>query len=292
MFINIIEPNIDTNKIVRRLGGLPHIMPPTRGSKRSALSCEGRPSKFQANVPLSNSFQILNSVKPEKQVKPVKTDLNREFKSATITVTDKNIDISKLLGTSTLNYRLKILGIGTTIFGWSEKDREGIIDILKLNELEFFSHPYGDNKTFKGVPYPKSMWTWSKTAWRWGTILNNCGMFGHGASFCERNTSCLLCGEKHSTKTCPHAAEQGDNFQIIFKCINCKNLPSNHKATDNTWPERTGYAAIRGRNASRKSQTNSGTFARNTQLTNRNVNATRVPNVTFAEEIVAPTAAE
>lgn len=72
----------------------------------------------------------------------------------------------------------------------------------------------------------------------------NCGMFGHGISYCRRLTRCLRCGENHDTKSC-NFTEANDH--VVFKCVNCssKGLQSNHRGDDANCPQRKNYIEIK-----------------------------------------------
>lgn len=90
------------------------------------------------------------------------------------------------------------------------------------------------------------------------TQCYNCGMFGHGASFCHRPAVCLLCSGEHTTKECH--IKKGDNNidQHAYKCVNCirKKIQHNHKATDSSCPVRAEYSSIRSKINTKTSATN------------------------------------
>lgn len=70
-----------------------------------------------------------------------------------------------------------------------------------------------------------------------------CGMYGHGMSFCHRQTSCFLCSKNHETKSCPLSSNNNENTQAIFRCMNCARhgLPAAHRANDHQCPARGKY---------------------------------------------------
>lgn len=77
------------------------------------------------------------------------------------------------------------------------------------------------------------------------TQCYRCGMFGHGAAFCNRTAICLKCGGQHAIKDCTVVLNPTDTH----KCINCaaKNLPHDHRSTDESCAVRTEYIQMRAR---------------------------------------------
>lgn len=327
-------------------------MPPvTRAFKRRAHSVDSRPRKLSTNVKTFNPFSLLDNEKPNKKgaKSAAENTEKRVVKPAPITVTDKKCNVSKFLEKSEIKYRFKILGIGTKIFCDSESDRSAILQILNINQVEYFSHPGGEQKAFKvvlsGLPEiepdlilnslkernnvkPMSIsqlngegpnklyllqfnreeisradlnnvkivfhhivkWLPFKPRKRGPTQCFNCGMYGHGATYCNRKIACLLCGEAHLSNTCPLEALTDADSHVVFKCINCASngLPANHRATDDACPAKHDYIAIRGRANTRPSKNSvprKEEIPRNAQQNNPNTNVGSLvsTNVSFAE---------
>lgn len=319
-------------------------MPPEkRAAKRRSQSCDNRPRKFATGVSVSNAFSLLSS---ERANRPRGNDNNvkRVVKPAPITVTDKKIDFAQFLGKTKINYRFKILGIGTKVFCDSEDGRNEVVKLLKDNNVEYYSHPYGDQKLFKvilsGLPEIETdmisdslkkqnnvkpvnisllksagssklyllqfkrgevsrtdlnnvkvvynhivKWLPFKPRRRGPTQCYKCGMYGHGATFCCRKTSCLLCGEEHMSNVCPLETREDTSPHVVYKCINCAqlNLPANHKASDDACPARQNYISIRGRANSRK---NNAKTERNLNRNDvRRTDANASVNVSYAEAL-------
>lgn len=128
-----------------RAGGNASDMGRSRSIKRRATSVDERPSKIQANVPTSNSYNILGSSKSNRKV-----DSNKSVaKPAPITITSKNNNIKHIFKEMKVNY--KIISIGTKIFCENESDRLKAIKLLETNKLQYFTHPSGKSKVFKVV---------------------------------------------------------------------------------------------------------------------------------------------
>lgn len=98
--------------------------------------------KVEYNIPTGNRFSVLNS----NNQAPV----NRPIKPAPITVTN-DTDLSAILTATKVQYRLKIVSVGTKIYVDSAEDFKTVCDALREKKTEFFSHPFGDTKTFKLV---------------------------------------------------------------------------------------------------------------------------------------------
>lgn len=102
--------------------------------------------------------------------------------------------------------------------------------------------------TLKGIKHVYNHiigWKPYKPRRRGPTQCYNCGMFGHGATYCSRKTVCLLCSGAHATSDCAPV----DAHQQTLKCVNCsaKKLNSSHKASDEKCPLRAEYIEMRAR---------------------------------------------
>lgn len=301
--------------------------------KRRALSCDnGSRKRTYPNVQTSNRFSLLDNSGPSRRNNAPAAPK----RPAPLTITNKNADLMKVLENSGVKYNFKILGIGTKIFCENEKDRTSVEKLLSDNNMEYFTHPYGEQNSFKvilsGLPlidtalilnglkeknnikplsitllngtrdnrlyllqYNRSetsrtdsnnirivynhvvKWLPFKARRKGPTQCYKCGMFGHGATYCDRNVICLTCGENHLTKDCP--LDQSDSH-VIFKCANCsaKNLPANHKATDGNCPARAEYVNIRVKVNNPRSGQNDGS-------NNVNYSSRTSANVTFADAL-------
>lgn len=122
---------------------------PRKTAKRSSSLDLSRIKKthkaFKADysIPTSNKFSALatgsSKVQVEKPIKP-----------APITVTDKT-DIGGFLKGAKFTYRLKIVSVGTKIFVDNEADFKAICAELSAKNIEYYTHPFGETKTFKLV---------------------------------------------------------------------------------------------------------------------------------------------
>lgn len=114
------------------------------------------------------------------------------------------------------------------------------METLKLEKIDFFSHPDNEQKIFKailtGLPEIKTEELLNPTQ------CYRCMLYGHGISQCMRYEVCSLCSGKHLTNTCTVIIKTTAN--AVYKCFNCvsANLPEqNHKATDPNCPYRAKY---------------------------------------------------
>lgn len=120
---------------------------PKRPIKRSAsldLSRVLRPYKSIKTsyaVPTNNKFSALATNQPTVQA-------DKPKKPAPITITDKT-DLSSFLKEATFPYRLKIVSVGTKIFVDDETSFNAVCDELRNKNVEFYTHPFGETKTFK-----------------------------------------------------------------------------------------------------------------------------------------------
>lgn len=122
-------------------------MPPpsNRNTKKRALSLDrsnaSKTFKSDYSVPTSNTYSALalvnQTIQPPKPAKP-----------APITVTDKT-DFVTFLRDAEFSYRLKMVSIGTKIYVDKEEHFKAICDALTEMKAEFFTHPFGESKTFK-----------------------------------------------------------------------------------------------------------------------------------------------
>lgn len=99
-------------------------------------------AKVEYNVPTGNRFSVLKS---NDQV-----PITRPIKPAPITVTS-DTNVSAVLKAINVQYRLKIVSIGTKIYVDNTEDFNKVCEALREKKSEFFSHPFGDTKTFKLV---------------------------------------------------------------------------------------------------------------------------------------------
>lgn len=99
--------------------------------------------KADYSIPTSNKFSALATGSPKVQVE-------KPIKPAPITVTDKT-DIVGFLKGAKITYRLKIVSVGTKIFVDNETDFNAICAELSAKNIEFYTHPFGETKTFKLV---------------------------------------------------------------------------------------------------------------------------------------------
>lgn len=120
--------------------------PPSRRNMKkraSSLDCSNarKASRTDYAVSTSNVFSALSvnnqPVQPSKPARP-----------APITVTDE-INVATHLKDATFPYRLKMVSIGTKIYVDKEDDFKHICDALKAKDIEYFTHPFGEAKTFK-----------------------------------------------------------------------------------------------------------------------------------------------
>lgn len=118
--------------------------PPKKATK-SVNNTNNRSANIQYNVPTHNTFDKLNQANTNKNPKQTAP------KPAPITITQKNINIREIADKINVNYTLKMLGIGTKIFLDTNDDRMLVEQSLVEKNIEFFSHPTTDQKTFKTV---------------------------------------------------------------------------------------------------------------------------------------------
>lgn len=111
----------------------------------------------------------------------------------------------------------------------------------------------------KWVPY--------KPRKRGPTQCYQCAMFGHGASYCKRPPTCILCGEAHAAKDCVNILKE----DFVPKCVNCFdcNLECKHKATDINCPMRARYSELRKRSVDKTRQKHTPKQRANVHTANR-----------------------
>lgn len=98
--------------------------------------------KMDYTVPTKNTFSALATTSPK-----VKATIP---KPAPITITDRTINVSTLFKAFvTFPYRLKIVSVGTKVYVDKEGDFKVLIASLRKKNIEFFTHPFGESKTFK-----------------------------------------------------------------------------------------------------------------------------------------------
>lgn len=122
--------------------GSPPLRKTLKSSANSAGSNRGRPAY---NIPIKNSFDKLRVMSTQR----TSSQKPSAPKPAPITITQKNIDIGEILNKIEAGYTLKRLGIGIKIYSDTAAQRETIKETLVKANIEFFSHPTNDNKTFK-----------------------------------------------------------------------------------------------------------------------------------------------
>lgn len=105
-----------------------------RGSTRKT-------AKVEYSVPIGNRFNVLNNNTKEPIVK-----VN---KPAPITVTNNDTDISAILKEIKVQYRIKLISVGTKIFVDTEAEFKSICKLFRTKKVEFFTHPFGNLKMFK-----------------------------------------------------------------------------------------------------------------------------------------------
>lgn len=129
--------------------------------------------KTDYSVPTSNTFSALalanQTVQQPKPAKP-----------APITVTDK-ADVAAYLKEAQFPYRLKIVSIGTKIYVDKEEHFKLICDALSEKNIEFFTHPFGETKTFKlilsGLPEVPTSDITASLKERYNIAVNKITMF-------------------------------------------------------------------------------------------------------------------
>lgn len=100
-------------------------------------------------VPLTNRFAELSDDESEMLVGD---DSPKHAKKVSpIVVTDVKKDIQKILNDLKIKCDIKIVSIGKKIFVQSIDDKTKIIESLKTQKINFFSHPDDANNTFKVV---------------------------------------------------------------------------------------------------------------------------------------------
>lgn len=99
----------------------------------------------------------------------------------------------------------------------------------------------------------------------------NCCMFGHGQSFCNRQSVCIICANFHKSSICPFKSNVNVN-SISFRCINCvrKKLPFNHKADDISCPCRAEFISIQSNSNKKVKKINLNDSRSFPNLSNRN----------------------
>lgn len=114
-----------------------------RKKRSSSLgrSSSSKNIKMDYTVPTRNTFSALATASPK-----VKTTIP---KPAPITITDGSISIPTLFKAVPFQYRLRIVSIGTKVYVDNETDFNKLIASLRKKEIEFFTHPFGESKTFK-----------------------------------------------------------------------------------------------------------------------------------------------
>lgn len=90
------------------------------------------------------------------------------------------------------------------------------------------------------------------------TQCTNCGMFGHGSTYCHRKRICIHCANDHASDACPFTGNN-QSAEIAFRCFNCmqKKLPFNHSANDENCPCRAEYLSLINRSNGNRMNQNS-----------------------------------
>lgn len=114
-----------------------------RGGKRASSldrSSISKTPKVDYTIPTRNTFSALALKTPTQPATPKKP--------SPITVTDK-ANIDALLKRSNFPYRLKLVSIGTKIYVETQENFNSTCNELREQNIQFYSHPFGDDKTFK-----------------------------------------------------------------------------------------------------------------------------------------------
>ena len=99
----------------------------------------------QIQVPLSNQFDLLSD--DEDNTKKEKKE--KKERITAVVVTDMHKDINKIIADLKVNCDIKITSVGKKLFSKTADDKNKIINALKTEKINYFSHPSGENKTFK-----------------------------------------------------------------------------------------------------------------------------------------------
>lgn len=99
-------------------------------------------------VPLSNKFNILHT-EDDENIAEIAPNIHTH-KIAPVIVTDVKFDAKKITNEQNISFELKLCSIGQKIFFKTMEEKNKFINTLKVNKVNFFSHP-DENKTFKAV---------------------------------------------------------------------------------------------------------------------------------------------
>lgn len=92
------------------------------------------------------------------------------------------------------------------------------------------------------------------------TQCRRCQMFGHGTKNCNIEPRCVVCGDKHDTKQCPHPKPDFKNGQPTPDYVRCINCNESHQANYQGCKKLKEYIEIKNRmndrNAGRKTKQN------------------------------------
>lgn len=131
---NIVKPgNEPRKKIVS-----------TRKRKREMYKKADFINKCQ--IPLSNKFEALNEIADDEM--EGKNEV-KKVKISPIVVTTPNIDIQKIAENVNVQFVMRIMSIGKKVFVESMEDKTKLIEALKANKIDHFSHPDDVDKTYK-----------------------------------------------------------------------------------------------------------------------------------------------
>lgn len=121
------------------------------------------------------------------------------------------------------------------------------------------------------------------------TQCYNCGMFGHGISFCHRQSACFNCGEAHSSNTCPFLGASSQDH-LIYKCINCfiRKLPHNHRCDDNECPSRLRYVELKNQSNPKNRTVKTNQIHRNNDGRNNVIQNNKKSVLTHTTERLVP----
>lgn len=98
-------------------------------------------------VDTSNRFDKLT----DQKVKPKAKDSGSIPKPPPIIVTDSKFNPSEAFKVTKVNLRIKLISIGVKLFGDTSTDYDKIINLLKEQQIEFFTHGSSSEQTFKSV---------------------------------------------------------------------------------------------------------------------------------------------
>lgn len=128
--------------------------PPNTGKEKTKKKTRSKYKKQidldNLQVPLKNRFAALSEDEDEMSV-DAQTKPKKKEKVSPIIVTDVNKDVQKILADLKIKCDIKIVSIGKKIFVQSIDDKNKIIESLKNQKIDFFSHPDDANNTFKVI---------------------------------------------------------------------------------------------------------------------------------------------